>query len=354
MIRHAVLACLVACAVVAVGFVGCVDIPTSGPAVPDYRSQVRVMHQAYTVDTLALLQGTQSTTKPSDTTLTPNGPDVVRLIRDTVITFKQYKRIRFDFASPMDVIIDGQVFATVANGQATGYVDIASGARKLSLRGTATWVDSLSVEDTVAVVTLDTIKADGRTTQKEVTATPLRNDNFFPLAQTPVATIVDSLVGLQSTGTETKSTLLLAYETDAAISHVPPADTRNGAVRYGRIRYRWSTERSSFTPAAVADSIQVRYANTAKSLTYSVDGGTPGRDVDVANLRYSNLSGYYTYRATGVPSYSFRFTRNLTTTVVDSAIVAPAGKSRITVVLTDSLDANNTVIKQVTRVYVDD
>lgn len=354
MIRHAVLTCLAACAVFTVGLVGCVDIPTSGPAIPDYRSQLRVMHQAYTVDTLALLQGTQSSTKPSDTTLTPNGPDVVRLIRDSVITFKQYKRIRFDFAGPMDVVIDGQVFATVSNGQVTNYLDIAAGARKFQLRGTATYVDSLSVEDTVAVVTLDTIKADGRTTQKEVTATPLKNDNFFPIPQTPVTTFVDSLVGLQSTGTETKSTLLLAYETDPAISHVLPADTRNGAVRYGRIRYRYSTEREMFVPGGIADTIQVRYVNTAKSLAYTVDGGTPGRDVDVANLRYSTFSSYYRYRSTSVPSYSFRFTRNLTSTVVDSAIVAPVGKNRITVVLTDSLDTNGALVKQVTRVYLDD
>ena len=354
MIRHAVLTCLVACAVFTVSLVGCVDIPTSGPAVPDYRSQLRVMHQAYTVDTLALLQGTQTSTKPSDTTLTPSGADVVRVIYDTVITFKQYKRIRFDFAGPMDVLVDGALYATVTNGQVTGYQDIASGARKFQLRGTATWVDSLSVEDTTAVVTLDTIKADGRTTQKEVTATPLQNDYFFPLAPTAVTTIVDSLVGLQSSGTETKATLLLAYETDPAISHVAPADTRDGAVRYGRIRYRYSTERASYEPGSIADTIQVRYVNTAKSLTYSVDGGTPGRDVDVANLRYSTLSSYYRYRSTGVPTYSFRFTRNLTTTVVDSAIVAPAGKNRITVVLTDSLDANGALVRQVSRVYVDD
>jgi hypothetical protein len=354
MIRHAVLACLVACAVFTVSLVGCVDIPTSGPPVPDYQSQLRVMHQAYTVDTLALLQGTQSSTKPSDTTLTPSGPDVVRLIRDTVITFKQYKRIRFDFASPMDLLVDGRVFATLSNGQVTAYQTIASGARKFQLRGTATWVDSLSVEDTTAVVTLDTIKADGRTTQKEVTAKPLQNDYFFPLAQTPVTTIVDSLVGLQSTGTETKATLLLAYETDPAISHVPPADTRDGAVRYGRIRYRYSVERASYEPAARADTIMVRYVNTAKSLAYSVDGGTPGRDVDVANLRYSNLSSYYRYRSTGVPSYSFRFTRNLTSTIVDSALVATSGKSRISVVLTDSLDASGALVRQVTRVYLDD
>jgi hypothetical protein len=354
MIRHAVLACLVACAILTVGLVGCVDIPTTGPTVPDYRSQLRVMHQAYTVDTLALLQGSQSSTKPSDTTLTPIGPDVERTIRDTVITFTQYKRIRFDFASAMDILIDRAVVATLSNGQATGYLDVPSGARKIQLRGTGTWVDSLSVEDTLAILSIDTVKSDGRVTQKKITSSELNNDNFFPLAPDPVTTIVDSLQALQSTGTELKATLLLAYDNAAAIAHIPESDSRNGAVRYGRIRYRYAGERSTFAPGGKPDSLEVRYMNASKSQTTTVDAGAPGRDVDVANLGYAGASGYTPYRSTGVASYTYRFLRNLTSTIIDSTVVTPAGKKRITIVLVDSLDAGGALVRPVTRVYEDE
>jgi hypothetical protein len=315
---------------------------------------MRVMHQAYTVDTIALLLGAQSITKPSDTTLTPVGADVVRAIRDTIVNFKQYKRMKFDFAGPLTLVIDRNAVSTLTNGQASGYMDVASGARRIQLRGTGTWVDSLSVEDTTAVLSIDTLKADGRQTQKQVVASQLKNDNFFPLNPDPVTTIVDSLMALQSTGTELKATMLLVYDNSDAVSHVPAADTRNGAVRYGRIRYRYAGERSSFSPGSKPDSLEVRYMNAARSLAYSVDAGAPGRDVDVANLTYSNASGYTPYRSTGVSTYTYRFLRNLTSTIVDSTVVAPGGKKRLTLVLADSLDVNGAVVRPVTRVYEDE
>jgi hypothetical protein len=355
MIRDAFVVPGLLAALLFVALAGCVDIPSTGPTPPDYRAQLRILDQAFTVDTVALLVNKTDITVPSDTFLVYLGTDTARTIKDTIIAYKNYRRMQFDFASQ----VDKSVYATLSNGGASPYLDLPSGSRKMQVRGSGTYVDSVSVRDTTVVTTTDTLKP-GKKTKKEVVGVEYKHTLFYAIPKDPVTAIVDSLQSPIIFGPDVRSTIMLSYDPDPTISQVNPKDSRNGAIRYGLLRYRGYGDRYTFAVGGIADTAQIRWANASRNLrnsdgTYiSYDVMRQGKDAEVVNVQYSRMSDYAHYPSAGSLTYKFFLNKNQTKSQIDTVTVSTTGGQKMTIVLTDSLDAAGKFVKYLERQYMDE
>jgi hypothetical protein len=359
MIRDAFVVPVLLAALLFVALAGCVDIPSTGPTPPDYRAQLRILDQAFTVDTVALLLNKTDITIPSDTFLVYLGTDTARTIKDTIIAYKNYRRMQFNFASQIELLIDKSVYATLSNGGASAYLDLPSGSRKMQVRGSGTYVDSVSVRDTTVVTTTDTLKV-GKKTKKEVVGVEYKHTYFYTIPQDPVTTIVDSLQSPTIFGPDVRSTIMLSYDRNSTISHVSDKDSRNGAIRYGLLRYRGYGDRYTFATGGIADTAQIRWANASRNLrnsdgTYiSYDVQRQGKDAEVVNVQYSQMSVYAHYPSAGSLTYKFFLYKNQTKSQIDTVTVSTTGGQKMTIVLTDSLDAAGKFVKYLERQYMDE
>jgi hypothetical protein len=313
--------------VVLASMVSCVDIPSTGPAVPDYRSLTRYLHAGRGIDTVALFVSSSTATKHTLSTVV-NGTDTIRITSDSARTYSTYLRIQVNFASAMELLVDGSSVGTLGFGAATPYLDTPSGLRQFKLRGTGQLVDSLAIKDTVVTVHVDTLRPTGKTST-DFTITNA-NNFFFPLTGS-LTTIVDSTQTPVQLATQSQGTLFIMGDIAARNS------SRSGLVNFGWVRYIYGSERYTFGSLARTDTAVIRFANVSNNALGAVDiRRTNAGTNDVGALAFSAISRYLAYPAPRDTSYTIQFRRAGTTTVVDSLQIAVSKNRAYTAVLLDS------------------
>ena len=321
-----------------VSMVACVDVPTTGPAVPDYRSLTRYVHAGRGIDTLALFVSSfRDSARTTRTAVT--GPDTIITTIDTVRAFSTYTRIRVDFASALELLVDGTSVGTLGFGSATPYLDTPSGQRQFKLRGTGQLVDSLAIRDTLITVHIDTVRPTGKKTADFTLAN--RNNYFYPLTGS-LTTIVDSTTTPVQLAAQSAGTLFLVGDTVARSS------SRAGLVTYGWVKYLLGGERYTFGSLARPDTAVLRFSNLSKNAGGPVDIKRAGAATnDVSGLAFSGVSLYVGFPVRQDTSVTILFNRAGTPAFAYSVNVAVSRSRAYTVVLLDSANA------AVARTFVD-
>ncbi len=308
----------------------CVEIPSEGHQPPDYQSSIRFIHSGQGADTIALfLESANGALAPETTYVF--GPETLIVRTYRAFAHSSYQRVHVDFSQVWDIRIDGVSRGTIGFGQSLGYMNVASGGRALKLRGTGVRVDTLYARDTVVTTIRDTV---GRGTSAAEVVTN-RHNILAPDAGTVSAVLDSTEVGLNMP-TETKATIFLTTGNSTITS------LRDGLVRYGKMLYLYSTERNTFMPPGLPDTVLVRFMNSSR-----VAGSVQvriGIAPQVLSLGVPGIAAYLPYQSASGTSYTFLFSRTGTPNVpFDSVTISSTASERITSVLMDS--ANTVVVK---------
>ncbi len=320
---------------------GCVDVPSTGPAPPDYRSFVRYFHAGYGIDTVAIYNSSSVTTVGPDTVVAMIGTDTVKTYTTVEYKNASYTRLQVNYASDFNVIVDGATVTTVSFGTGTGYFNTASGVRSVKLSATANYVDDVAIADTFVTKNADTVGTDGKVRSGTGSATYL-GTALTPRTGQTVA-IVDSAVAGVNTQTQFKATLYLI--SDSTANYWPAADNRGGLLRYGRIRYLYGIERYTFDPGVARDSSKILFANGSRVFGGAVDI-SHGTTTDVTNLGFALSSPYRIYPAPSGMVYTFYVAPTGTASPIDSVQVPVVASQNFTAVFFDSA---STVTSRVLR-----
>ncbi len=308
----------------------CVDVPSEGHQPPDARSSVRFIHSGQGVDTIALFLTSATGVLTPETTYV-FGADTVVVRTYRVYSHASYQRLQVDFSQVFELFIDGTSRGTLGFGQSLGYMDVASGGRALRLQGTGVRVDTLYTIDTLVTTISDTLGGRGTGT-----ATATNRHNVFAADAGSLVTTLDSTEVALNMPTETKATIFLTTGTTTTTSQ------RDGLVRFGKMLYLYSTERNTFMPAGLADTILVRFMNSSR-----VAGSVQvriGIAPQILSLGVTGIAAYLPYPSATGTSYTFLFSRTATPSVpFDSVTIASTASPRVTAVLMDS--ANSVIVK---------
>ncbi len=319
---------------------GCVDVPSTGPAPPDYRSFVRYFHAGFGIDTVAIYNSSSTSTDTSQTQVMI-GTDTVRTTTARLFKNASYTRLQVNYASDFTVIVDGATIASVSFGTGTGYFNTASGIRSVKLSATANFVDDVTIADTTINTAADTIGTNGTVRSGTGSVTNLGTFQVAHTGQT--VAVVDSAVAGVNTQTQFKATLYLI--SDSTANYWPAADNRGGLLRYGKIRYLYGIERYTFDPGVARDSSKVLFANGSRIFGGAVDI-SHGSTVDVSNLGFALSSRYRIYPAPSGMVYTFYVAPTGTVSPIDSVQVPVVASENFTAVFFDSA---STVTSRVLR-----
>ncbi len=308
----------------------CVDVPSGGHQPPDYRSSVRFIHAGQGIDTIAMFLGSATGALTPETTYV-FGPETLMVRSYRVYSNASYQRVQVDFSQVMELLIDGTSRGSLGFGQSLGYMDAASGGRALKLRGTGVRVDTLYTRDTVVTTIRDTV---GRGSSAPEVVT--NRNNILAADAGSIVAVLDSTEVALNMPTQTKATIFLTTGVTTITNQ------RDGLIRYGRMLYLYSTERNTFMPSGLPDTLLVRFMNSSR-----VAGSVQvriGIAPQVLNLGVPGIAAYLPYQSAAGTSYTFLFSRTATPSVpFDSVTIASTASARVTSVLMDS--ANTVVVK---------
>jgi hypothetical protein len=325
-----------------VAFAGCVDVPTNGPTPPDYRSTVKYVHLGRGVDTISVLVA--SSDDSSHRSVQTNGN--VTITKDTLLIFGSYLRLAVDFSQAFDALqMDGSsVVTSMLQGSTSPYLDAPSGSRKFAIRSTSPAVDSLFICDSMFTTKYDTVNAGG-------TNSSTSKRKGFRLVRIPIAgvrtAIIDTADAAVQYGSQSVGTMFLLADTTLR----PVTRARDGvpvnygvAMNFGRLRYRYISERRSFESAGKADTVQIRFINASRNAGGAVDFTRAGF-TDQSGLAYFAVSAYRSFRVPADTTYVVRVLQG--TTVLDSLSVPFRKGVSYTLALRDS------ATRAVARLYTD-
>ncbi len=311
----------------------CVNLPTEGQPAPDYRSVVRYLHAGRGVDTVSFLVSTFKDTVVTTTRTSLGGSDTAREVKTTLRSYSTYRRIRVDFSSNFDVLVDNSSIGTLKVGDVTPYFDTPSGSRKIYIRASGKLIDSVAIKDTAINIVRDTIRAGG----SRVTELQISKPGLFVLPGTgDVTQIVDTAASPISIDAQAKMTVFLMGDTIAA-----NISSRSALVRFGRIMYTRSIERRVFDPTGLPDTALIRFVNVSKNVAGAIGFKRAEQASADASVGFSKVTGYLKFPARVDTTYSFKIMRGSTT--IDSARVSVSKLVRYTTVVLDS--ANSWSIK---------
>lgn len=309
-------------------FSACVKLPTEGQPAPDYRSVVRYLHAGRGVDTVAFLVSTFKDTVVTTTRTSLGGSDTAREVKTTLRSYSTYRRIRVDFSSDFDVLVDNVSVGTLRVGGVTPYLDTPSGSRKIHIRASGKLIDSVAIRDTAINIVRDTIRAGG----SRVTELQISQQGLFVLPGTgDVTQIVDTAASPISIDAQARMTVFLMGDTIAA-----NISSRSALIRFGRIIYTRSIERRAFDPTGLPDTALIRFVNVSKNVAGAIDFKRAEQTSADASVGFSKVTGYLKFPARVDTTYSFKIMRGSTT--IDSARVTVSKLVRYTTVVLDSAD----------------
>jgi len=326
-------------ALIAISTWSCVDVPSSGFTPPNYRSGVRFNHAGRGIDTVAIFRSVDTTTtQTTSSSQVIAGTDTID-IRDTLVVTRVrniYNRVRMNFGGSFTLLVDNASKGSLALGQGTSYLNIASGTRRIKLQANPALIDSVPILkfDSVRVTVWDTVGTGRGTKRRDTTMTGTVDTIRIAKTGTLANAIVDSAD--LSIGTQTKVTVFLIGDTTSTFS------TAGGALRYGWIKYVIGTERATYEAAVVVDTALVRLANASTALARD----TVGVGSNTLRFTFSTVTRYVKLPASADSTYLLTFSKSGSAAILDSTLVSKA--KRYTIVVIDSAST------YVVRKYNDD
>jgi hypothetical protein len=235
----------------------CVDIPETGPQIPDPQTFTRYMHLASGIDTISFtLNSVADTSKTGQSNTIISGSDTIAWSDSfTVITTKSYfKRYQVDFSSSLSLKVDNVPLGNLSYGDATVYQNIPSGNRKLKLYMSGAHIDTVEYIkiDTNHVVKRDTV---GKGKYRFDSSYTVKSFFFHGVASTITEEVIaDSTSPSLLHNSFEKATVFLMRR-DA-----PLFNDIHESIRYGLIKFEFGGERRNFSPSPT-DSITIRFVN---------------------------------------------------------------------------------------------
>jgi hypothetical protein len=322
---------------------GCVDVPSNGPTPPNYRSSVKFFNDGRGRDTIAFPISKITYSKKDSTTSTVNigGTDSVRTkyVYDQSVSVNRYRRYDVNFAQSFKVYIDGALKATIANGAASGYFDVASGNRLFTLKGNATYLDSIRIVkvDTIVTTYRDTIR--GSTVTARLVFDTTRsgtNTIFVPVGSAATDITLDSV---QTTiETERQYSMYLIGRTEAL------EQNENGLARFGNIQFLSTQERLLFQTLGFSDTTAlVKFVHAFPDTgTYSIRVGGATSDL-IPSIAFGTATGSpisFTPQSSGTLTFYVRFAG----VAVDSVTTLIEEKKLYSIVIRDNAGTRSTQV----------
>lgn len=319
--------------IVALSLASCIEVPDSSPPLPDYKSSVKYFYFGRGVDTISFsISSVKYTNKDSIKSAQLVGTDSVYTTTYITAAFlvDKYRRYEVNYGSQVNLIVDGSSKGLMVQGSTTGYFDTPSGSRKIEIRGSGTWVDSIRITkiDSTFSVLRDTVrggvvvgKSKFDTTRSSYLVTKI------PVTGTATVALDTTFLSFES---ERQRSVFFVGDTVASISK------EKDQVRYGRIRYGNFAERNLFEPQGVADSALVRFLNAfPSSVSTNITTGPLSW-----NLPFATVTNNQKVRAKVDTTYKFILT--YAPAVVETLTMTLSPKKQYSIVIWDSSGVRRT------------